>query len=62
MFVIVDMQTIFFTLFVGMLVVYINTMFHMANSSGSLVITVRLKAECGICMVSMLFYALQKLS
>jgi hypothetical protein len=60
MYVNVDLQTIFYSEFVGMFVIYLRTRIHMSGYSGSLVIAIKLKAKY-ICHTAamLLFYILE---
>jgi hypothetical protein len=46
MFIIVNLETVFITEFVGIYMIYAHIKFYMLNSSGSLVIYTELKAKC----------------
>jgi hypothetical protein len=55
-FVIVDLQTIFYAQFVSMFIIYCHTKFHIPSSNCSLVITVKLKAKGHFLTATMLLY------
>jgi hypothetical protein len=60
MFVIVDLQALFYMYFVLLSIIYVHTKFLIRRSNGPLLITIKLRANLKISHGRMLFYCLQK--
>jgi hypothetical protein len=60
--VIIDLQTVFHTQFVDMVMIYLHTRFHMPSSNRSLLVAVKLKVEDSIKMATTLSDILQNKS